>query len=263
MRFSVIMPTWNEGAQIGSALKRLREISDESSMEIILVDGGSTDKTVEHAKDWVDQLKVLESPNRGAQLHAGAGLAKGDLLFFLHADTQPPGHWQERLEKAWLGDPHDSLAATVFSVDYGSRLPLRLVAAGQNWRARCFGLAYGDQGFCVSSEIYAKTGGFPQQPLMEDIEFCNRLRRFGRIQLLPELIRPSARRLQRSGPLLNSLRNQWIFLRYVLGADPQKLWRHYYKKDLKEAPPPAPDTGDPSRHPFAYLREKKSENRKR
>lgn len=256
MRFSVIVPTWNEGPQIGASLKRLREISDETHMEVILVDGGSTDKTVEAARDWVDQVRVLEKPNRGAQLHAGAKLATGDLLFFLHADTQPPGNWQERLEKFWLKHHEEPLAATVFTVDYGTRLPYRLVAYGQNLRASLFGLAYGDQGFCVSADSYAKSGGFPEIPLMEDVEFCKRLRKVGKIVLLPERIRPAARRLRRRGALANSLFNQWILLRYMAGADPSRLWERYYSKDRRE-PPPAPPPPDPERHPFAYLRRKK------
>ncbi len=256
MRFSVIIPTWNEGPQIGSSLKRLREISDETHMEIILVDGGSTDKTVDSARDFVDQVRVLATPNRGAQLHAGAKLATGDLFFFLHADTQPPGNWQERLEKFWLKSHAEPLAATVFSVDYGTKFPYSLIAWGQNWRARSLGLAYGDQGFCISADNYAKCGGFPEIPLMEDVEFCRRLGKIGAIEVLPERIRPAARRLRRWGALTNTLFNQWILLRYMLGADPMKLWERYYAEDRREAPPPPPPT-DPENHPFAYLKKKK------
>lgn len=256
MRFSVIIPTWNEGPQIGPSLKRLREISDEKHMEVILVDGGSTDNTVEAARDFVDQLRVLEKPNRGAQLHAGAKLATGDLLFFLHADTQPPGNWQERLEKIWLTAHPQPLAATVFSVDYGNRFPYTMIAGGQNWRARFLGLAYGDQGFCVSKDVYVKCGGFPEIPLMEDVEFCRRLRKLGVIAVLPEHIRPAARRLRRWGAITNTLYNQWILLRYLLGGDPAQLWERYYAEDRREAPPPPPPV-DPERHPFAYLKKKR------
>ena len=256
MRFSVVIPTWNEGPQIAASLKRLREISDESHMEIILVDGGSTDKTLDAARDFVDQVRVLEKPNRGAQLHAGAKRATGDLLLFLHADTQPPGNWQERLEKFWLKNHEEPLAGTVFSIDYGNHLPLRLVAAAQNWRTRWLGLAYGDQGFCVSVDNYAKSGGFPEIPLMEDVEFSRRLRKIGKLELLPERIRPAARRLRRSGALVNTLFNQWMLLRYLAGADPARLWERYYSRD-RRAPPPAPPPPDPEQHPFAYLRKKK------
>jgi len=256
VRFSVIIPTWNEGRQITSSLKRLREISDESSMEVIVVDGGSKDKTVEFAQSWADKVKVLEKPNRGGQLHAGAKMATGDLLFFLHADTQPPGNWQERLEKFWLKTHENPLAATVFTVDYGNRFGLRMVASAQNARTRWFQIAYGDQGLCTSAEVYGKSGGFPEIPLMEDVEFSRRLRDVGTIEVLPERIWPSARRLRRYGVVLNSIFNQWIGLRHSLGADPQVLWKRYYAKSDREPPPP-PALGDPDKHPFAYLRKKK------
>src|SRR5262249_31152411 len=153
---------------IGGNLKRLREISTAASMEIILVDGGSADNTVATARPWVDQLIQLDKPNRGAQLHAGAQKAKGDLFLFLHADTQPPSGWQEILEKSWL-QADSSRAATAFSVDYGNETSLRLAAWARNrqtlWRQRIFG----DQGLCTTSDIYARSGGFPQIAMMEDL----------------------------------------------------------------------------------------------
>ncbi|MBI4386164.1 MAG: TIGR04283 family arsenosugar biosynthesis glycosyltransferase [Elusimicrobia bacterium] len=228
MKFSVIIPTWNEGPHISHALKRFREISDSSSLEVILVDGWSADNTVAQATPWVDHIKLLERPNRGAQLHAGAKLATGDLLFFLHADAQPPNKWQEYLEKVWLTRRRGALAATVFSIDYGSKLPYRLVAAGQNLRTRLFQVAYGDQGFCTTPENYEKSGGFPEIPLMEDVEFSRRIRALGRLELLPAPIWPSARRLRKHGALWNSVRNRWISLCYRCGKDPDELWKRYY-----------------------------------
>lgn len=230
MKFSVIIPVWNEGAQIAHGLRRLKEISDTAAMEIILVDGGSTDRTVEYARKWADAIVCLDAPNRGAQLHAGALKATGDLLFFLHADTQPPGNWQERLEQFWLGAQAVSTAATVFSVDYGRGLGYRLTAWGQNARVPLRQIAYGDAGFCTTREIYKACGGFPEIPLMEDVVFSRRLRAHGRIAILPERIHPAARRLYRNGPILNVLQNAGLRAAFAMGVTPEKLWKLYYRR---------------------------------
>ncbi|MFH2202445.1 MAG: TIGR04283 family arsenosugar biosynthesis glycosyltransferase [Elusimicrobiota bacterium] len=235
MQFSVIIPVWNEGRQLASALRRLRQISIYDNMELIVVDGGSSDDTREVAAKWADTVINHRQPNRGAQLHAGAQIAAGDLLFFLHADTQPPGNWQECLEQFWLSSHRVTPAATVFSVDYGAHWNYRLVAWGQNARVRWRQVAYGDAGFCTTREVYAACGGIPEIPLMEDVIFSERLRRHGAITLLPARIHPGARRLHETGPLRNSLRNLWIRSRFALGANAEDLWTAYYAKRPHQA----------------------------
>lgn len=234
MKFSVIIPTWNEGKQISAALRRLREISDREQTEIIVVDGASADDTVAGADRWADRIIRLDKPNRGAQLHAGAQQATGDMLFFLHADTQPPADWQENLERFWLASRSEALAATVFSVDYGSRWAYRLVAWGQNMRVSWRQIAYGDAGICTTREIYAASGGYPELPLMEDVAFSKRLRGQGRIVRLPGRILPGARRLHRLGPIRNSLWNFWLRLLYAFGVSPEYIWKRYYSPKARE-----------------------------
>lgn len=235
MKISVIIPTWNEGKQIARGLRRLREISVYDNMELIVVDGGSLDGTREAAAKWSDHVVNFREPNRGGQLHAGTKAATGDLLFFLHADTQPPGNWQERLEQFWLSSHRRAPSATVFSVDYGSKWNYRMVAWGQNARVNWRQVAYGDAGFCTTPENYAASGGFPEIPIMEDVGFSKRLRKIGPIVRLPEKIHPGARRLHKIGPLRNSMRNFLIRLRYSMGATPEDLWRSYYSRKPIEA----------------------------
>ncbi|MBI3564834.1 MAG: glycosyltransferase [Elusimicrobia bacterium] len=126
MKFSVIVAAHNEGPQIASALKRLRQISKTSPMEVVLVDGASDDGTADLAADWADTVLRHRENNRGAQWHAGAEKATGDLLFFLRADAQPPGNWQQALEHFWLTTAVDKVAAVGFTVDYGATAGLRL-----------------------------------------------------------------------------------------------------------------------------------------
>jgi glycosyltransferase involved in cell wall biosynthesis len=220
VKFSVIIATHNEGPQIAQYLRRLREISGESPLELILVDGGSDDDTVAAARDWVDEILVQAAPNRGAQLDEGAMKATGDLLFFLRPDSQLPVQWQQALEHYWLSQGK-GLAATVFTVDYGHGF--RLVSWWTNLTARLRGLPSGEQGFCTTPEIYKKSGGIPHYPGMDDVGFAQRLRKTGHIAILPGVIRPAGRRLRRLGTFRFCLDEFWRSLRYSLGFAPEKI----------------------------------------
>ena len=223
MKFSVIVASYNEGPQIGSSLKRLRQISQTSPMEVIVIDGGSDDGTVSAAREWADEVVDLGKPNRGAQWHAGAEKATGDLLFFLRADAQPPGNWQQALEHYWLTTPTDGLAATAFSVSYGAGAGLSALSMWSNARVRS-GLASSDHGLCTTPDIYKAVGGFPAFPVLEDLEFSRRLAARGRIALLPERLRPAARHVHSIGPLAYIARRLWLETRFKMGATPEALF---------------------------------------
>lgn len=224
MKFSVIIAAHNEGSQIASALKRLRQISHTSPMEVIVVDGGSDDGTADAAAESSDQVLRLEKPNRGAQWDAGAKKASGDLLFFLRADAQPPGNWQQALEHFWLATPVGGVAAAAFSVDFGGGAGLHALETWSNNRVRA-GVALAEHGLCTTPEIYKAVGGFPPFPVLEDLEFSRRLRARGRIALLPERIHAAGRRIHALGPLRWWLGRTWLETRYKLGADPADLFQ--------------------------------------
>lgn len=220
MKFSVIVATWNEGAQIASSLKRLRQISQSSPMEIVVVDGGSSDGTAAAAGEWADHVISLEKPNRGLQLDTGARKASGDLLFFLRPDAAPPGNWQQVLEHFWLASHSSKVAGTAFTVDYGASRESRLAAGWANWRG-----VSGDHGLCTTPEFYRESGGFPHYAFGEDVVFCQRLRRLGRIVTLRERIWLAGRRLHRTGFFSAVAQDCWLSLRFKLGASPDDLWR--------------------------------------
>lgn len=223
MKFSVIVAAYNEGPQIGSSLKRLRQISQTSPMEVIVIDGGSDDGTVDAAREWADEVLDLGKPNRGAQWHAGAEKATGDLLFFLRADAQPPGNWQQALEHFWLVTPTEGLAATAFSVTYGAGLGLSALSMWSNARVRS-GLVSSDHGLCTTPEVYKAVGGFPPYPVLEDLEFSRRLSVRGHIALLSERLRPAARHVHSIGPLAYIARRLWLETRYKMGATPEAIF---------------------------------------
>ena len=193
-------------------------------MELIVVDGGSDDNTVTAADAWADSVLRLDKPNRGAQWDAGAQAATGDLLFFLRADAQPPGNWQQALEHFWLATQIDNVAAVGFSVNYGGGAGLRLLSAWSNARVRG-GMIGADHGVCTTPEIYKAVGGFPPFPELEDLEFSRRLAARGRVHLLRDVIHAAARRLRSQGPLRYSVRRLWLEGRYKLGAKPEDLFR--------------------------------------
>lgn len=219
----MIVAACNEGAQIGSALKRLRHISQESPLEVIVVDGGSNDDTAAQARDWADTVLTHDRDNRGEQFHMGALKAAGELLLFLRADAQPPGNWQQALEHFWLSTQAEGVAATAFSVDYGNPTPYRLAAGWSNAVARWSGRAEGDHGLCTTPDLYRRAGGFPPYPCMEDLAFCDRLLELGSIVLLRERIWSAARRMHQVGAFRSEAHQAWLRLRYRLGASPETL----------------------------------------
>ncbi|MBI5630266.1 MAG: glycosyltransferase [Elusimicrobia bacterium] len=227
MKFSVVIAAVNEGVQIASSLKRLRQVSTSSALEIIVVDGGSDDGTAKLAAPWADQVVSQEKPNRGLQLDAGAKIATGDLLFFLRADSQPPENWQQALEHFWLSPHPRKVAATAFRVDYGSRRTLRWAAKLANAWAEARGLFSSEHGLCLTPEVYRASGGYPPLAFQEDHAFCKCLKKHGKMVLLKECLHPAARRLRRLGPLNSAASQAWLKLRYKLGASPESLWRSY------------------------------------
>lgn len=227
MKFSVIIPAWNDGFHIAASLKRLRQISSQGPLEIIVVDGASDDETVEASRPHADVVLRHGACNRGAQLHEGALKATGDLLLFIPPDTQLPGAWQQVLEHFWLSPKLRGVAATAFQVEFGASRSLRLASALWNAELRWRGRARLEHGLCTTAEIYRQTEGYPSQPCLADALFARRLQTRGRIEVLDERIWPSASRLHRYGTLGLAGRLAWLELRWRLGASPESLWRRH------------------------------------
>lgn len=223
MQVSVIIPALNEAADLPLLLNDLRPVR-QSGHEVVLVDGGSTDGTIDLAVDDVD--KVLSSePGRARQMNAGAARASGDTLWFLHADT--------RLSAS-------ALDALLFMREsgrqwgrYNVRLSgrdwrLRLVETMMNLRSCVTGIATGDQGLFIERKLFEETGGFPEIPLMEDIALSKRLRAKTRPACIqtPRL-QTSSRRWETRGIWATIVLMWRLRLAYAMGADPVDLARRY------------------------------------
>lgn len=220
MRLSVIVPTLDEAGQIESTLRRART----PAAEIVVVDGGSGDRTVELVSPLADRV-VVSARGRAAQMNAGARAASGDVLLFLHADTLLPHGFAAAIERA-LADPE--VVGGRFDVVLSPTSPLlSLVAALMNLRSRLSRIATGDQAIFVRAESFAHLGGFAEMPLMEDIDFSRRLKRQGRVACLRARVTTSSRRWLADGPLRTILRMWTLRFLYFVGVPASRLRRAY------------------------------------
>ena len=222
MKLSIVMPVLDEAAEIETALSALAPYR-RRGVEVIVVDGGSSDGTAERAR--VLAARVIAAPRgRALQMNAGAAVATGDVLLFLHADTQLP----ENADGLVLdGLARSGRAWGRFDVCIDGGGLLRVVAIMMNWRSRLTGIATGDQAMFMTRAAFDKAGGFPQIALMEDVALSVRLKRFGRPCALRARVTTSARRWRKHGTMRIVLLMWRLRLRFFLGADPAKLARAY------------------------------------
>ena len=219
---SVVVPALNEAPGIDAVLQALQPMRPRG-VELVLADGGSADGTPERAARWVDAV-VAAPRGRALQMNAGAALARADVLLFLHADTRLPPRADVQVLQA--------LAAGArwgrFDVHIEGRAwMLPVVAALMNLRSRLSGIATGDQGIFVTRAAFDQVGGFPAQPLMEDIELSRRLKRLGRPACLREKVCTSGRRWEQRGvwrTILLMWRLRW---RYWRGEPAARLAEAY------------------------------------
>ena len=226
MTISVIIPTLNEERVLGRTLAALHNGSSAGRCELIVVDGGSSDATVTLAR--TAGARVIESPRgRGRQMNAGAAVASGDMLLFLHADTLLPVDFLHLIEET-LARP--GIAAGAFSLAIASRTKsLAAIAFLANLRSRFLHLPYGDQALFTTRTMFAAVDGFPEIAIMEDYIFVRRLHKLGRIVILPAKAITSARRWQNMGILRTTLINQLIVGGYAVGVPPATLARWYQR----------------------------------
>ena len=219
--FSIIVPTWQEAPGITACLRALQPLRKRA--EIIVADGGSEDTTCDLAQALAD--RVITAPRgRARQMNAGARLAQGEVLIFLHADTRPPADALEQIENGLSKGRRWGR----FDVELDGRHPwLPAIAFSMNLRSRLSGIATGDQAIFVPRDLFDQVGGFPDQPLMEDIELSRRLLRHGRPACLACRVRTSARRWETQGVTKTILLMWWLRLRYFFGTGPDKLAAAY------------------------------------
>lgn len=218
---SVIIPTLNASAFLGDSFYSLREAVDSIRAEIIVVDGGSTDDTVTKAKAL--GAHVITAPRgRGCQMSAGAKEAAGKWLLFLHADTTLEPFWSTTVT-SFMKNKNNKLKAAyfVFALDDASNAARRVEVLA-NWRARRFGLPYGDQGLLMSRSLFNTLVGYLEIPIMEDVDMVRRIGKHNLVEL-PATATTSARRYRKGGFWLRPLKNISLLCMYFMGVSPKRL----------------------------------------
>lgn len=221
MRISVVMPVLNEEKTVEATMAALKPLGPH---ELIVVDGRSTDRTGAICAQLGVTL-FFSAPGRAAQMNQGARYATGDVLLFLHADTRLPVSAFDDIRKA-LKDPRTAGGRFDVELD-GEGWLLKLIGAMISLRSRLSRVATGDQAIFVRREVFNKIGGYPDIPLMEDIEFARALKRTGRVACLKSRVITSARRWESEGAW-RTIFKMWILKAlYLLGVSPTRLKPFY------------------------------------
>ena len=252
MRISVIIPALDECAVIGDAIDRVRE---GEPWEIIVVDGHSRDATAAVAESHGARVVVSE-PGRGRQMNAGAAVATGEVLLFLHADTALPAGFTSHVARAMTDPapapgpgsaPGPGRRARIVAGAFGLRIDapqksFRLIEAAVDRRSRWLGLPYGDQAIFLGTETFRAVGGYPEVDAMEDFAMIRRLRKMGRIAIVPESVTTSARRWLSGGVWRTTLMNQVCVWAWLAGVSGTRIasWRRAAARRRTKALRPGP-----------------------
>jgi rSAM/selenodomain-associated transferase 2 len=235
-KISIIIPVLNEATTIEATLTILQ---DTPNIEVIVVDGGSRDQTLTIVNFFSKRLTSLSikiistNAGRSHQMNAGAAIAKGDILLFLHGDTYLPPKFNLLLLEAL----QDAVTiAGAFELQINAQLPgLRLVEKMVNMRSRFFSLPYGDQAIFMKKSVFEEIGGFPNLPIMEDFELMLALRKLGKIVIISAPVITSGRRWQKLGVVKTTLLNQLIIAGYFIGISPNLLVLWYRQGGFKRS----------------------------
>ena len=219
------MPTLDEAANLERLLPDLRDHCREA--EVIVVDGGSVDATRDVAARFPQVALVTSPRGRARQMNAGANQARGDTILFLHADTRLP-HGALAAIAAALDDAR--VVGGRFDVGFDNPRPVfGMIAFFMNVRSRWSGISTGDQALFVRRGVFEAMGGYPDIVLMEDIEFCRRLKRRGKLAALRTRVTTSARKWEREGAFRTMALMWGLRFLYLVGVSPHRLHGWYYR----------------------------------
>jgi len=222
---SIIIPVFQEEAIIFETIDTLKTLDDFTAAEIIIVDGEPTNSTIRAIRDA--SVKTLAAAKgRSRQMNAGAATARGKILLFLHADSRLPKDALWHIRRVALTN---NIAAGAFELAIDASGPaFRVIERMASWRSRLTRIPYGDQAIFIKREVFKDLGGYHPIPIMEDINLMQRLKKSGgKIEIIRQKVRTSARRWHEEGIIACTLRNWLLSTAYYLGISPEKLKRYY------------------------------------
>ena len=223
-KISIIIPVLNDAARMHTLLAELSVSQGISQAEIIVVDGGSQDESVEIAREY-DCTVLTSSPGRAKQMNLGATMATNEVVLFLHADSFPPIGFESLIV---FGLTQSGKSWGRFNVKLsGQQWLLKIVAGMMNWRSSMTGICTGDQGLFVVKDAFNAIGGFPVIPLMEDIEISRRLNTLSQPFIVEAALTTSSRRWEKEGIIKTILLMWQLRALYFFGVSPAKLALRY------------------------------------
>lgn len=228
MNISVVIPVLHEGEHINDVLTSLKVSSNGRPYEAIVVDGDPASGTIAHIKD--SRVITLSAPKgRAKQMNEGAARAKGEILLFLHADTLLPADALAKIDEA-LSDESYIGGAFDLGIQNGRRI-FQLIGWCASLKHRLTRVPYGDQAIFMRRKSFEELGGYPEIPLMEDVELMKRIKRKGwRIIILCDAVKTSSRKWEKDGVAYTIFRNWMLQTLYLLGMPAERLVKYYYKE---------------------------------
>jgi rSAM/selenodomain-associated transferase 2 len=228
VEFSIIVPVFHEGENIRDVIECLNRLDIDKKSEVIVVDGAQEKDTL-GAIDGNHVMKISCERGRAKQMNAGAFAARGEVLIFLHADTELP---VQALEKIHALMERSEYVGGAFDLGIKSnQFIFRIIEKLASWRSRLNRIPYGDQAIFIRREYFNRMGGYKEIPIMEDAELMRRIKKSGnQIWIFPERAMTSPRRWEKEGVVYCTLRNWTLQVLYFLGVSPDRLAR-YYKND--------------------------------
>ena len=225
-KISIIIPTINEADNLPLLLSDLSITKKE--VEIVIIDCGSEDRTIDVAHIYGAKVYKSKEKNRGLQLGIGAKNSKGEWLIFLHADTRLTNDWFTKIKPIFKGDKN-SIFYFKFKIN-DKKLIYRLLEILVNFRSKYFKQPYGDQGLIIHREIYFKNGGFRDIPIMEDVDFFKRLNNKKDLKQFNLSIFTSSRKWEKTNIFYQALKNWKCRKRWLKGESIKSIYSDYYQK---------------------------------
>jgi len=227
---SIIVPVFHEAESINVLIEHLNRLDSDGNAEIIIVDGTPEKDTVREIRDS-SVIKISSEQGRAKQMNAGASIARGEILIFLHADTELPIHGLRK-----IGSFLEQTEYVGGAFDLGiksDKFIFKVISRISSLRSRLNRIPFGDQAIFIRREYFNRIGGYKEIPLMEDVELLRRIKKYGdRITILNDRVMTSPRRWEKEGVVYCTLRNWTLQALYLLGASPEKL-TDFYKSDYR------------------------------